>query len=172
MLFVALVFVAFLVGFIILTSLSSNKIQSEQSNKEEILYQEGSKNALILYQDSLLGLTKGIIEETAKILGGEGYRVTLNHPRSDLTYKITDYDLVVLASPVYAKKVASPIMEYARNHDFTNTRVLVVVTGKLTEETSEIEEIMNEVNLKEEINGFKIDGIAEEYKDFLMNINA
>lgn len=169
---ILLIIVLLIASVIIIVFACFNKIKSEQKNAEVILNEDGSKKALILYQDSLFSLTKKIINETSIMLSENDYSVTMNHPRSDLTYNVSDYDIVILATPVYASNVAKPILDYGKNNDFNNTSVIVIVTGQIIDETSEIEEIIENVNNPKEIKGIKINGITDDFKTFINeNIN-
>lgn len=134
----------------------------EQADKEiQHLVNPEQHTALILYQDSRLGLTKKAVELASTTLQLEGYSVTLNHPRSDSPYDVKDYDLVILSSPVYAGNVSTPLLNYAKMQDFAGVKVLVLLTGADLAQTAEIEAVKEKVTGAESVNSIKVDKVDE-----------
>lgn len=150
-----------------LTFLCSSKLQNEQKSSEVVMNEAGTKSALILYQESLFGSTKKIMKKTSTLLVENDYKVTMNHPRSDLTYDLSSFDIVILASPVYMGKVATPILDYAKDNNFQNSKVLVIVTGQIVEEIKEIDEITQSITSPKSIASIKVNGYNAQLEAFL-----
>lgn len=134
----------------------------EQANKEQYLSVDSSeKSALILYQESRMGLTKKAVEIAGSTLQNEGYSVTFNHPREDSEYNVQDYDIIVLASPVYAGQVSTPLLNYADTQDFTDKSVFVLLTGDDLKQTAELEVMKDKVTTAAALNAIKVDKADE-----------
>lgn len=97
----------------------------------------GDNQALILYQESMSGMVKDNVDLISETLQKSGYSIVSNHPRADLDYSIQDYDVIVLVTPVYARKLAQPILDFADNQDFTGKKVFGVIVGMTEQEGQE-----------------------------------
>ena len=108
------------------------------------------RSAVVYY--SLEGNTRVAAEELAKCLGAEVFEVrsTKSYPKKGLAKFLiggkdssfgrfpkieplamdpSDYDLVVLALPVWAGKAAAPINSFIKSRDFDKTRVALVIAS-------------------------------------------
>lgn len=122
------VFIFVIIGFMILSSYCRNLNKSEQKDMEERI--EGrDKQALILYQESMSSMVKDNVDAITVTLQKANYSVVSNHPRADSDYCIQDYDVIVLVSPVYARKLAQPLLDFADNQDFSGKKVYGVIVG-------------------------------------------
>lgn len=126
------------IGFIILSSYCRKLNETEQENVEEKI-KSGDKQALILYQESLSTIVKDNADAIADTLQQSGYSTVSNHPRSDLDYSLQDYDVIVLVSPVYARKLAQPLLDFADKQDFTGKMVYGVIVGMINQDGQEEE---------------------------------
>lgn len=125
-----------IIGFIVLSSYCRKLNETEQANVEEKINPE-NKQALILYQDSLGTTVKDNVEAITNTLEQSGYSIIRNHPRSDLNYSIQDYEVIVLVSPVYARKLAQPLLNFTDKQDFTGKKVYGVIVGMMKQEGQE-----------------------------------
>ena len=145
--------------------------QKEQANKEQVL--EGSgKRVLILYQESRMGLTKKAVNLAAKTFQEAGNQVTLNHPRKDLEYNLVDYDIIILASPVYAGQVSKPLFAYVENQDFSGKQVLVLITGSDMKTSGEIEFVSEKIKNPTILKGIKVDAADQRITEVVKQLLA
>ena len=143
----------------------------EQADQERQFPVEiGEKSALVLYQDSRLGLTQKAAELVCTTLQSENFSVTANHPRADSPYDPQDYDIVVLASPVYAGQVSEPLLRFADVQDFTGKTVLVLLTGSDLEETAELDAVKGKIRGANVLNGIKVDQADQRITDALKEL--
>lgn len=139
-LFLLMILCAVLMGVLFIGNNSK-----EQANKETVVT-GGNKKALLLFQNSRGGLTKKVADKVAESLHKEGYTVVMNHPRSNLSYDLNQYEAIVLMTPVYAGQIAKPLTEYADNHDFTGKKICAIVTGSAMEETGELDVLKEHIH--------------------------
>ena len=145
----------------------------EQADQErQFPADSGEKRALVLYQDSRLGLTQKAAELACTTLQDEGFSVTANHPRADNPYDPQDYDIVVLASPVYAGQVSEPLLHFADTQDFTGKTVLVLLTGSDLEETAELAAVKGKIRGANVLSGIKVDQADQRIIDALRELIA
>lgn len=143
----------------------------EQADQEQQFPADSAgKNALVLYQGSRLGLTQKAAEFACSSLQGEGFSVTANHPRADSTYDPQEYDIVVLASPVYAGQVSEPLLRFADTQDFTGKNVLVLLTGSDLEETAELDAVKGKIRGANVLGGIKVDQADQRITDALKEL--
>lgn len=171
LLVIGILFLLMIIGAVLMGVLFIGNVGKEQDNRETVMT-GGDKKALLLYQNSRGGLTKKVATKVAESLKNEGYTVTMNHPRSDLTYDLNQYDRIVLMTPVYAGQIAKPLTEYADNHDFAGKKVCAIVTGSSLEETTEIEGLKGHIQNAEILCAKKIksadsDEVSNTMKEFL-----
>jgi flavodoxin len=133
------IIVLFILLFILGTKYCTAQNEKQQDNKE-ILTKGGSKQALILYQESQSSVVTDSVDKISQKLLANNYSVTQNHPRNDLNYKLDQYELVIFVSPVYARRVAKPMENFIENNNFKNNKVLVLLTGML-DDKGEVEKV-------------------------------
>lgn len=139
----------------------------EQSNNEKRLQaqvQEKGK-VLILYQESRMGLTKKAVNLAAETFQAEGYSVVMNHPRGDSSYKLDDYDIIVLSSPVYVGEVSKPLVTFAGTKDFTGKKVMILLTGGDLSSTAEIEKVEKQIANAKYIKAIKVNKADDSVKN-------
>lgn len=146
----------------------NGKEQADQEAKFQA--QNGRKNALVLYQESRFGLTKEAVDVACSALLEEGYSVTSNHPRADSPYNAQDYDIIVLASPVYAGQVSAPLLSYADRQDFSGKRVMILLTGADLEETAELNAVKETVHGASVIASMKVDQAGTPISDAIQTL--
>lgn len=120
----------------------------EHQSKEMTLAVSGvtlPKRALVIYQPSRTDMTKTRAMAIAKAINDRGYQVTLNYPGNFLNENLTDYDVLVLGTPVYMEKI-SPVLDrfIKRIKGLERLHVLFFETG-MTEVTDEDEAFMNDI---------------------------
>ena len=143
----------------------------EQADQErQFSADSGEKRALVLYQDSCLGLTQKAAELACTTLQSESFSVTANHPRADSPYAPQEYDIVVLASPVYAGQVSEPLLRFADTQDFTGKNVLVLLTGSDLEETAELDAVKGKIRGANVLGGIKVDQADQRITDALKEL--
>lgn len=165
-------FVLLLIAFgILMVTMFFSVNGKDQANKEQqFMVNPGEKSALVLYQESRMGLTNKAVKLVSSTLQAEGYSVTLNHPRSDSAYNVQDYDIIVLASPVYAGQVSVPLLNYAGEQDFTGKKVLVLLTGSDLAQTAELEAVEEKVSGASTLNSIKVDEADERLSDAMKKL--
>ena len=138
---------------------------------EERTFGAGERGALLLYQPSNHGsnapLTQALAEEVAAL----GYTVTVNYPSEQLPYNPEDYDLLIFGTNVYMGEVADPLKKYIAAHPFAGKRVLLYVTGQLTEH-AELDALAALVPPGNEVAGVKLraqerEKLLEFARDFI-----
>lgn len=161
LLVIGILFILMIIGVVLMGVLFIGNNNKEQTNQETVIT-GGEKNALLLFQNSRGGLTKKAADKVAENLKNEGYTVVMNHPRSDLTYDLNQYEAIVLMTPVYAGQIAKPLTEYADDHDFAGRKVCVIVTGSAMEETTELDGLKDHIQNAEVLYGKKIKSADNE----------
>lgn len=134
---VGLVIILFFITMMVLVSMLVASNKKEQEDVEKVIG-TGEKKILILYQDSVSDIVSRTLNRIMESIDESDCTITINHPRSDSTYQVSDYDLVVFLTPVYAGHISEPLQNYAKSQDFTDVNVVNIITGK-REPASEIE---------------------------------
>lgn len=127
----------------------------------EASFGTGDMRALVIYEPSKHDTTKVMAALIAETLADNGYTVTMNYPSSQLTYRWEDYDMIVLGSPVYVKKVSPVLKEYVLSNPIEDKHIIFFATGFETDETLELAEMASWVstnNLAASIKVSKRDG--------------
>lgn len=96
---------------------------------EEVVYGEGEKRALLLYQPSNGRHNVPLATALAKWVAEKGYTVTVNYPSEQLTYDPADYDLLIYGSAVYMGETSKALRNYIQAHPVTGKNVVLFVTG-------------------------------------------
>ena len=158
------------IGSIILSSQCRKLNETEQACVENRIG-VGDKEALILYQESMSSMVKDNVDAIADTLQKAGYSIVTNHPRADLDYAVQDYDVIVLVSPVYARKLAQPLLDFLDTQDFTGKKVYGVIVGMIKQEGQEekLKEHIKNADQKEVIKvvGFEKTQMLENLEGFL-----
>ena len=115
-------------------------------------------------------MTQKAVELACSALQSEGFSVTANHPRTDSPYDPQDYDVVVLASPVYAGQVSEPLLHFTDTRDFTDINVLVLLTGSDLEETAELDAVKGKIRGANVLSGIKVDQADQRITDALKKL--
>ncbi len=132
----SIVLLCFLVMIITISILNASN-KNEQKNVEQVVG-DGEKKVLILYQDSVRDVVSRTLNGIVESFDENDCTITINHPRSDNTYQVSKYDLVVFLTPVYFGHISEPLQNFAKVQDFTDVNVVNIITGKL-EPSSEVE---------------------------------
>lgn len=86
-------------------------------------------NILIVYHPGASSNTFNSVTTFAETLADEGINVEIATANPDLKPVYSNYDLVVLASNIYNRKVRPPIIEFVENNDFTDVKVFTLFIG-------------------------------------------
>lgn len=157
-----------IIGVVALVVCCKNSIEKEQANSEKITGY-GDKQALVLYQESVSSMVKDNVDEITSVLQKSGYSTVSNHPRADLDYKIQDYDVIVFVSPVIARKVAQPLLDFADKQDFSGKKVYSVIVG-MREDKGEKEKLEKHIKNATEKETIKV--IGSDRAEMLENLEG
>lgn len=144
----------------VLTISSTN---AQKGNHEETLKSahEAPKKALVVYQPSLSGISGSVARQIAKGLNDGGFEVTLNNPGDFLPADLSQYDVAVFGSPVYAGKVSDALTGYlSRITALPEGRVVLYSTGSVMDDEQELDAME------------KMLGGAAAYKRVKFDVNA
>ena len=144
----------------------------EQANQETKMDGQGTGKVLILYQESRMSLTEKVVNATAETFQKEGYSVVMNHPRTDSAYDPQDYDIIVLASPVYVGEVSKPLIEYAGSKDFTGKKVMVLLPGGDVNTQTELAKVEDQIANASSIKAIKVDQTGETLNNAIAELTA
>ena len=84
---------------------------------------------LIVYHPGASSNTRISVTTFAEALADEGINVEISTANPDLRPNFSEYDLVVLASNIYNRKVRPPIIEFVKNNDLTDVKVFTLFVG-------------------------------------------
>jgi flavorubredoxin len=167
-----LVFLLIILGILFFASyIILNK--KENKPKEIIIKGSGNKRALIIYQKSKHGAITKVTMDIADILKSKGYSVTINHPSSKINYNLSDYEYVLLGSPVYIGSVSDPLTKYIENNSFIGKKVLLYLIGSLTDVDTEIKMLESKIKDFALLDAIKVKSSEEDrVKSFIeTNLN-
>ena len=118
------VVVAGVSGFIVF------KINNDYVSEIEVLNAEGPKTALIIYHPGLSSFMQDTAYAFADGLVENGWRVEITTASSQAPKDLSDYDLLVLGSPVYAASPSSTINRFVeRIDDMQRIETVLLVTS-------------------------------------------
>lgn len=144
----------------------------EQADQETVMDGQGTGKVLILYQESRMGLTEDVVNAAAETFQTEGYSVVMNHPREDSAYAPEDYDIIVLASPVYVGEVSKPLIAYAGSHDFAGKKVMVLLTGGDVNTQTELAKVQDQLANASFVKAIKVDQTGETLNSAVEELTA
>lgn len=121
----------------------------------EQAYGTGERRALVLFQPSNHGGNVPITLAMAEALVEEGYTVTVNYPSELVPYDLEDYDALLFGTNVYVGETAQPLKKYLTSHKFSGKKVVLFVTGRLTEQP-ELETLKKLVPDGNEVHAIKV----------------
>jgi flavodoxin len=102
-------------------------------------------SALVLYDPGLSGATTRVAEKVAADLQAEGYTVTVAGIRSAEASNTTNYDIIVVGSPIYAGAPTSSVKEFLGNLNPNSAKVGVFGSGQGATSADDITMIINAV---------------------------
>ena len=128
-----LIFLTFIILSIGTIAVFQNTLSCQHKSNPAVLKQskaDSEKQALVIYQPSLLQTTKNTAMSIAQALNQRGYQVTINYPGDYLDIDVSKYSVLVLGSPVYFGQTSSVLNKYSRAIKETkNTKILYFETG-------------------------------------------
>lgn len=152
------------VGFMILVKVmvsENNKDKGEYNKVIEAAAAEAPK-ALIVYQPTMSDTGKKIAEQMAAGLHDKGYEVTLVYPSEKLSSDISEYEIVILGSGVYAGKSSLALRDYITSVDvFSGKKVFLYSIGSM-ETIPELDEISSEFDGAESLTTFKFQSMDKD----------
>lgn len=86
-------------------------------------------NILIVFHPGASSSTIESVTTFAEELTTQGCNVEISTANPDLKPDFSDYDLVVIASNIYNRKVRPPIIEFVENNDLTDVNVFTLFVG-------------------------------------------
>jgi menaquinone-dependent protoporphyrinogen IX oxidase len=130
-----------LITIVVFVYTSVTSINKEYKSNE-IVFGQGDKSALLIYEPSNHDTAKEVSMSVAQIMANHGYTVTVNYPSKELSYDWKKYDVIALGSPIYMGKV-SPVLEaYVKRNPVENKKFLIYSMGALpVDDTTEIDEM-------------------------------
>lgn len=84
---------------------------------------------LIIYHPGASSNTRNSVTTFAEALADEGLNVEIETANPDFTPDFSQYNLVVLASNIYNRKVRPPIIEFVENNDLSDVKVFTLFVG-------------------------------------------
>lgn len=84
---------------------------------------------LIVFHPGNSTFTTNSVTAFGEALAAEGYNVEIATANPELKPNFLSYDLVVLASNIYNRKVRPPIIDFVENNDFANIKVFTLFIG-------------------------------------------
>ena len=107
------------------------RVNREMVTPLQTLNGEGTAGrALAVLSPGLSAFPADIMTAFEKGLIQKGWRIDHTTASGQATTDFQDYDLVVLASPIYSSRVAPPLLAYiGRAGDFGGKRIVVLVTA-------------------------------------------
>ena len=144
--FCFIVIIVSLIGFLIWIS-RTNKIQNKD-NPVEYVIENPDKKAIVIYQKGRTDYPLEVADYIADKLSNDGYQVLVNHPGDFLPTDLSEYDLIMFGTPVYASTVSSVLETYIKSvTNFGDAKVIYYITGMRTggEELDIIPETFSEI---------------------------
>jgi flavodoxin len=142
-------------SFLVLSSANSSKGSHEEVLKST---QDSPKKALVVYQPSLSSFSGDMAHQIAKGLNDNGFEVTLNNPGDYMPSDLSQYDVVVFGSPVYAGKVSKALTDYmAKITALPSGKIVLYSTGGMLDNTIELDKMDELLNGTAAYNKIKFD---------------
>jgi len=84
---------------------------------------------LIVYHPGASSNTKNSVTTFAEALADEGKNVEISTANPDLEPNFSNYDLLVIASNIYNRKVRPPVIDFVENSNLTDVKVFTLFVG-------------------------------------------
>ena len=133
--------VGVIIFLVITMAVSFGRIISESNrprgNHEEVLKSSlpSPKKALVVYQPSSSDMSSRMAHKIASGINSEGYEVILNYPGDHLPTTVSEFDVVVFGSAVYAGQPSKLLVDYiSKIRVGSNCKVALYSTGSVKEE--------------------------------------
>lgn len=154
----------------IIAGLWTRNILNKEHDTNEVIKGSGDKTALIIYQPSNGHTAKNMANTIAETLADNDYTVTINMPSDTLNYDVRSYDLIVFGTPVYIGSVSSTLKDYVKANPVLDKDVILYVTGMLTDDHKEEEEMRTWFDKSNHIFTIKVGkGKQEQIQTFIEN---
>ena len=121
--------------FMIILSISTSVflylgINSDVVSEIIVVNEQGTSNALLIYHPGFSTFTKDVSYGYAEGLELNDWRVEISTASADAPIDISNYDLLILASPVYGGAPSPTIGRHVnRMGDLENTKTIIIVTA-------------------------------------------
>ncbi|MCX7772935.1 MAG: flavodoxin domain-containing protein [Clostridia bacterium] len=133
--FFKIVLIAFLAMLVAMGGLVlfMNSANGDKGDNKTVLasVDENAPKALVVYQPSISKNSDKVAKAIAQGLNEKGYEVTLNYPGKHLDTSLSEYDLVVFGSVVYAGQPAKALADYMATVKAYAPRVALFSVGGL-----------------------------------------
>jgi len=106
----------------------------QKGSHEEKLQASGKTlgQALVIYQPSVSNVSSRMAHQMAQGLSDSGYNVTMNYPGDKLSYKMSDFNIVVFGSAVYMGKPSTALTNYLSSlKDYSSAKIVLYSTGSM-----------------------------------------
>ena len=94
----------------------------------------------------------------------------MNRPSPELSYNIEDYDVIFLSSAVYMGLPSLVLQKYIETHSFAGKKVVILLIGRRTDLTEEVEMLAERIEDAAEICRIKVS--KNEYETAWETISA
>lgn len=131
---------------------------------------EPEKKVLYLYQPSSHGSVDKVADYFAGRLKNNHCEVCMNHPSPELSYDIEDYDIIFLSSAVYMGLPSLILQKYMEAHSFAGKKIVILLIGRRTDLTEELEMLADRIEDAAEICRIKVS--KDEYETAWETISA
>ncbi len=132
--------------------------------------QEPEKKVLYLYQPSSHGSVEKAAQYFAGRLKSNHCEVCMNHPSPELSYDIESYDIIFLSSAVYMGLPSLVLQKYIEQHSFAGKKVVILLIGRRTDVTEELEMLAE--RMEDAVDICKIKVTKNEYETAWETIRA
>lgn len=133
---IVVILAAFIATGAIVLNVAFSNFNNSVGDHQQILKTDSAqpKQALIVYQPSMSGVTNKMAEQIAKGLNEKGYEVVLNNPGAYLTADVSQYSVLIFGSPVYAGKLSPALLDYVKKIQVSPLqKVILFSTGSINE---------------------------------------
>lgn len=122
----------------------ANKVANKSNPIDYESKTDDAKKALLVYQRSRTSFASKVAVSIAEKLSENGYDVLMNYPGDYMTKDLSEYDLVILQSPIYMAGASSVLADYIKSiENYGDAKVIFCCTGMLNtmEEITSIKEL-------------------------------
>lgn len=124
-------------------------INSDVVSEINVINNQGTTNALLVYHPGFTSFTKDVSYAFAEGLALNNWRVEITTPSDQTPTIISEYDLLIVAAPVYGFGPTPTISRYFdRVSDLQKTRTVIIITaaGSPGNAAEVLKEIINQKN--------------------------